>query len=670
MKKKISKRTVKNIIIILMIAVLGAGSYFTMDYAASQSSSSGYHMKSDGAFNGGPQSGGGDSSSSQPPEMPNGGQNENGQPPEMPNGGQNENGQPPEMPNGGQNENGQPPEMPNGGASNSDGSTSDDPISSFGSETESESADVTDTSKAGTNSNSNSGKSGSDNNSSGRPEMPSNMKRSRTKSSSVSALFYIVFAVEALFTAALILYLIMSGFNKKGFKETLKGWKRIVIYALSVAIVTGCLTVIQGQLTTKYFASSSSSSETMQGGPGGEMHGGSSQTSVDANGATSVDGKEETLSESYSSTSSDESAILVNNGGNATVDSATITKTGDSTNTENSEFYGVNSAVLVQSGSTATIKGATINTDAKGANAVFATGENAKIYISDSTITSTGASSARGLDATYGGYIEADNVTITTQGGSCASLATDRGEGTVIAKNSTLETNGSGSPVIYSTGNISIEKTTGTANGSQMVVIEGKNSATVTSSTLTASGKGNRNDVDKAGVMIYQSMSGDASEGTGTFTATDSTLEIQSNSDYYKTAPMFFITNTDAVINLNNTKLIYGSNILISAEGTSEWGNEGSNGGNVTLNAENQTLTGDINADKISTVAINLTSSSYEGAINSDNSAKEITLKLDKASKIKLTGDTYVTSLEDEDETYSNIDFGSYTLYVNGKAIN
>ena len=56
--------------------------------------------------------------------------------------------------------------------------------------------------------------------------------------------------------------------------------------------------------------------------------------------------------------------------------------------------------------------------------------------------------------------------------------------------------------------------------------------------------------------------------------------------------------------------------------------------------------------------------------INSDNSAKEITLKLDKTSKIKLTGDTYVTSLEDEDESYSNIDFGSYKLYVNGTAIN
>ena len=75
----------------------------------------------------------------------------------------------------------------------------------------------------------------------------------------------------------------------------------------------------------------------------------------------------------------------------------------------------------------------------------------------------------------YGGYIEANNVTIKTSGGSSATLATDRGEGTVIAKNSKLETNGSGSPVIYSTGDISIENTEGTANGSQMVVIEGKN---------------------------------------------------------------------------------------------------------------------------------------------------------------------------------------------------
>ena len=63
---------------------------------------------------------------------------------------------------------------------------------------------------------------------------------------------------------------------------------------------------------------------------------------------------------------------------------------------------------------------------------MFSTGTDSKIYISDSNITTTGTGSSRGLDATYGGYIEAENVKITTQGGSCATLATDRGEGTVI----------------------------------------------------------------------------------------------------------------------------------------------------------------------------------------------------------------------------------------------
>ena len=62
--------------------------------------------------------------------------------------------------------------------------------------------------------------------------------------------------------------------------------------------------------------------------------------------------------------------------------------------------------------------------------------------------------------------------------------------------------------------------------------------------------------------------------------------------------------------------------------------------------------------------------SNYEGTINGDNTAKSITLKLDSPSKIKFTGDSYVSSLEDSDSSYSNIDFNGYKLYVNGTAIN
>ena len=410
--------------------------------------------------------------------------------------------------------------------------------------------------------------------------------------------------------------------------------------------------------------------EPSNGMPGGAPGGNSSSSSVETTGATEVTDTK-TLKDNYTTSNADESAIKVSDGGNATIDGATINKTGDSTNTENSEFYGVNAGVLTTSNGTTTIKNSTITTNAKGANAVFATGENAKVYVYDTTITTTGSSSSRGLDATYGGYIEANNVTISTDGGSCATLATDRGEGTVIAKNSKLSTKGAGSPIIYSTGDISIENTQGSATGAQMVVIEGKNTATVTKSNLVCSGKGNRNDVDNCGIMIYQSMSGDAGEGTGTFNAADSSLEIDSNSSYYKTAPFFFITNTKAVINLENNTMKYGSNLLLKVEGTSQWGKSGNNGGDVTLNAKSQELVGNVEVDKISTAEINLTDgSSLKGTINADNTAKSIALKLDSSSKLVLTGDSYVTSLDDADSSYSNIDFNGYKLYVNGTAIN
>lgn len=504
---------------------------------------------------------------------------------------------------------------------------------------------------------------------------PDNMKPNEINSNEIklSTKFYILFILESVIISVLILYMIMSKFNKDMFKQVFCNIKKVIVFVIFVVILSVGISISTIEITKNVFLKVDEINSPELNMPGGNMmNPNQNSDSVEATATTIVNGNEQSLTEKYISTNSDESAILVENGGNATISNAVIDKSsGNSTNTENSEFYGVNAGILVKSNSTATIKNATISTNAKGSNAVFSTGTDSKIYISDSTITTEGESSSRGLDATYGGYIEADNVKISTKGGSCAALATDRGEGTIIAKNSNFETNGAGSPVIYSTGNISITDSIGTANGAQTVVIEGKNSATVTSSKLYATGTGNRGDVDIAGVMIYQSMSGDASVGTGNFTAKDSTLELVSSSKYYKTAPMFFITNTDAIINLENTKLNFGSNILISAKGTDQWGKSESNGGNVTLNAVNQVMEGNIELDNISTLKMNLSdNSSYEGTINSENTAKNISLKIDSSSKIKLTGDSYVTSLEDEDANYNNIDFNGFKLYVNGVAIN
>ena len=591
------KRSIKNIIMILIIIVMGVLSYFTMKDIQNTNNSS--------------------TAQPQMPTQNQGGDNSNmGEPPAKPDG---ESGEQANT----ENSNSTKPEMPS---------------------------------------------QNGDNGNMGEP--PARPDEQNGNQSQIKTIHYIMFGMEGFISSIFAIYLIMSKFNKIGLKDVLSKPSNVIVFIVLIIIFTILLTIAKVAITNKLFVTEKQVEQReMQMMPGGNSN--SSASSVAKTGATTVDGTEQTLNQSYTTDQSDESAILVQNGGNATIDGAEVSKTGgDSSNTENSEFYGVNAGILVTENSTATIKNATISTNAKGSNAVFSTGTDSKIYISDSNITTTGSGSSRGLDATYGGYIEANNVTIKTSGGSSATLATDRGEGTVIAKNSKLETNGSGSPVIYSTGDISIEGTEGTANSSQMVVIEGKNSATVTNSTLTASGKGNRGDTDQAGIMIYQSMSGDAGQGTGTFTATNSNLTVQESSSYYKTAPMFFITNTDAIINLTNCKLAYSSNTLISSKGTSEWGKTGSNGGNVTLNADNQTLEGNIEIDNISTLKMNLTNSQYKGTINADNTAKEITLKLDSNSKITLTGDSYVTALEDSDSSYSNIDFNGYKLYVNVTTIN
>ena len=242
-------------------------------------------------------------------------------------------------------------------------------------------------------------------------------------------------------------------------------------------------------------------------------------------------------------------------------------------------------------------------------------------------------------------------------------MATDRGEGKVSCTECTLSTKGAGSPLIYSTGEISISNSKGTASGAQMVVVEGKNTASVLeNSEIKCNGIGNRNNVDKCGVMLYQSMSGDAASGTSTFNCKNSKMEILSTSSVYSSAPMFFITNTDSVINMENCDFSYGSKIFLSAQGTSEWGNSGSNGGVVTLNLKNQNIEGDFVVDSNSGLTINLVNSQIKGTFNNANSAAKLIINIDKDSTITLTGNSYYTSISNEDSTGKNINYGTFSF--------
>lgn len=378
----------------------------------------------------------------------------------------------------------------------------------------------------------------------------------------------------------------------------------------------------------------------------------SSEGTIALSGVYTVDGEEKTSKEEdFESNSEDVNAVLVTGKGTLTMTGATLSKTGDTSSADESNFYAVNAIFAVADHSTATLGDATLESEADGSNAVFATGEASKITADNLTIHTKGDSS-RGLDATYGGTIEATNVDITTEGAHCAPIATDRGEGTIVLEGGTLSAAGEGSPCIYSTGDITAKTVTGTAMGSQAAVVEGKNSITLRDCDLTGAGEN--------GVMLYQSTSGDAAEGTARFSAADSRIATTSD------GPMFYITNTDAEAVLENTTLEYGSGILVKASGnnTNHWGEEGANGGNFTLNATKQELEGDITCDEISTVALSLADgSSYKGTIDGSHTGKEVSILLDEDSVWEVTGDSYVAAITDADESLDNLKSNGHTIY-------
>ena len=418
------------------------------------------------------------------------------------------------------------------------------------------------------------------------------------------------------------------------------------------------------------------------GAPGGGFGGGTppggGTSSFEYTAATEITGAAEESNQTYTSSTADESALLISTDEAVTINNPTVTKTGDSNGGDNCNFYGLNAAVMVKDGSTATITGGTITTDADGANGVFcyggngasngAGGDGTTVIISDTAITTTGSGSG-GIMTTGGGVTYASNLTVETSGGSSAPIRTDRGGGTVVVDGGTYTSNGLGSPAIYSTADITVKNATLVSKLSEGVCIEGMNSITLENCDMTANNtamNGKATFLDT--IMIYQSMSGDADSGTSSFTMTGGSLTSLSGH-------MFHVTNTHAVITLNGVKLVNeGSDVLLSV--CSDGWNGASN--TAELAAENQALSGTILVGDDSSLTLTLRDgSSFEGTVSGeitnargDTVSTEIgtvSVTLDSTSTWTLTGDTYITSFEGSME---NVETNGYTLYVNGTAMN
>lgn len=266
---------------------------------------------------------------------------------------------------------------------------------------------------------------------------------------------------------------------------------------------------------------------------------------------------------------------------------------GGSANTMQYDYSGSYSVSLtVGEDSTAVIDGTDITVSSSGSNGVFAA-DSGTALVNDTSIE-TMADNSRGLDATYGGTILANKITADTQGGHSAIVATDRGGGSISLADATLSTAGSGSPLLYSTGDIQVNNVSGTSSGSQIAGMEGLNTILIKDSTLesTVTGK-TASDPIANGIIIYQSTSGGV------------TADTISSVDLYLLDGAAWIgaaTITDNAAAGSGTGTASDAPITVNVDGTSTWGvakdttisalnvASGSDGNTVTIVANGKTV--------------------------------------------------------------------------------
>lgn len=310
--------------------------------------------------------------------------------------------------------------------------------------------------------------------------------------------------------------------------------------------------------------------------------------------------------ETISSDGTDESAVLVADGATATLNNLTVDRTSsDSTGGDNSSFYGVGAALLTTNGTTY-VNNSTITTDSAGGAGVFSYGDGVT-YVADSTIT-TKQDTSGGIHAAGGGTLYAWDLNVETNGGSSAAIRSDRGGGTMVVDGGSYTSNGTGSPAVYCTADITVNDAELNATNSEGICIEGLNTLRLFGCDLTSNMPDNEQNDNTWSVILYQSMSGDSEVGNSEFDMVGGTLTS-------KNGGLFYTTNTESSILLSDVDINYSDDddFFLQVTGNTNqrgWGTAGENGAQCIFTGDNQEMQGTIVYDSISTLDFYMTNGS------------------------------------------------------------
>lgn len=278
------------------------------------------------------------------------------------------------------------------------------------------------------------------------------------------------------------------------------------------------------------------------------------------------------------------------------------------------------------------------------------------------------------IHITDGATVSLKNITVSrvsseSNGGDNSSFY---GVGAAI-----LNTDGTGSPAVYSTADIAINDAALTANGSEAVCIEGLNSLRLFDTDLTGNMSDDEQNDCTWNVILYQSMSGDSEVGNSTFEMVGGSLTANNGG-------MFYTTNTESTFILNDVDITYADDneFFLRCTGNDNqrgWGSSGSNGADCSFTAISQDMKGDIIWDSISTLDFYMTDgSTLVGAVTDDESYAGnggdgyCNLYIEKDSTWTVTGDSTLSALycsgtiKDSSGNTVTIKGADGTVYVSG----
>lgn len=387
------------------------------------------------------------------------------------------------------------------------------------------------------------------------------------------------------------------------------------------------------------------------GMPGGEAPGGApggGGQAVDSwSSVTEFTADTEESDGTYTSEGSEENAVLVS-GGTVTLTNPTVLRSNSTDRGgDDASFYGVGAAVL-NTGGTLYVSGGTIDTEANGAAGIFSYSDGVT-YAADTVIRTEGNTSG-GIHAAGGGTLYAYNIDAETQGESSAAIRSDRGGGTIVVDGGRYVTNGTGSPAVYVTADITVHDAELTANASEGICVEGLNTLRLFDCDLTSSMQDLDVNDHTWSVILYQSMSGDSEIGTSEFYMKDGSL-------YSSNGGLFYTTNTSSKFYIENVEIIQAEDAeyFLQATGNNNsrgWGTSGQNGADTDFTAVMQVMNGNVIWDSISELDFwMIGGSELHGAVIQDESYAGsggdgyAAVYIDETSAWYVTGDSRVSKL-------------------------